>query len=118
MRLLTVTRGCNCVICTIASRKSRPTRSIWSTVSLVVRPGNEAQRLKTKTAAAIILSPMIVNATVQWKCREKDGGAVIRRKYRPPRPKGREGRLFPPEQSWKASCPVDELRAARNKILA
>jgi hypothetical protein len=59
----------------------------------------------------------MVNASGQLKCREGDGGAVIRRKYRPPRPKGREGRLFPPEQSWKASCPVDELRAARNKIL-
>jgi len=113
-----VTRGCNCVICTIASRKSRPTRSIWSTVSLVVRPGSEAQRLKTKTPAAIVLSPIIVNASVQLKCREEDGGTVNRRKYRPPRPKGREGRLFPPEQSWKTSRPVDELGVPRNKILA
>jgi hypothetical protein len=60
----------------------------------------------------------MVNASGQLKCREGDGGAVIRRKYRPPRPKGREGRLFPPEQSWKASCPVDELGAGRNTILA
>jgi hypothetical protein len=35
----------------------------------------------------------------------------------PHAPKGREGRLFPPEQSWKTSRPVDELGAARNKIL-
>jgi hypothetical protein len=40
------------------------------------------------------------------------------KKYRPPRPSGREGRLFPPEQSWKTSRPVDELGVARNKILA
>src|SRR5438309_11855540 len=113
-----VTRGCNCATCTIAWRKSRPTRSIWSTVSLVVRPGNEAQRLKTKTPAAIVLSAIIVNASVQLKCREKDGGTVIRGKYRPPRPKGREGRLVPPDQSWKTSRPVDELGVARNKILA
>ena len=83
-----------------------------------MRPGSEAQRLKTKTPAAIVLSPIIVNASVQLKCREEDGGTVNRRKYRPPRPKGREGRLFPPEQSWKTSRPVDELGVARNKILA
>src|SRR5207237_1501010 len=113
-----VTRGCNCAIVTIASLNSVPIRSIWATVSLVVRPGKEAQRLKTKTPAAIALRPIIVHASVQLKCRKKDGGTVIRRKYRPPRPKGREGRLFPPEQSWKTSRPVDDLGVARNKILA
>jgi hypothetical protein len=59
-----------------------------------------------------------VKARGQLKRREEDGGAVIRRRYRPPRPKGREGRLFPPEQSWKTSRPVDELGVPRNKILA
>src|SRR5437899_4917194 len=91
-----VTRGCNCVICTIASRKSRPSRSIWSTVSLVVRPGSEAQRLKTKTPAAIVLSPIIVNASVQLKCREEDGGTVNRRKVPPPTPERTRRAAVPP----------------------
>src|SRR6266566_9053188 len=40
-----------------------------------------------------------------------------RKKVPPPTPDGREGRLFPPEQSWKTSRLVNELTAGGNKIL-
>src|SRR6266705_2661776 len=40
-----------------------------------------------------------------------------RKKLPPPTPDGREGRLFPPEQSWKTSRLVNELAAGSNKIL-
>jgi len=40
-----------------------------------------------------------------------------RKKLPPPTPDGREGRLFPPEQSWKTSRLLNELTADRNKIL-
>jgi len=39
------------------------------------------------------------------------------KKVPPPTPDGREGRLFPPEQSWKTSVLVIELTGRRNKIL-
>ena len=35
----------------------------------------------------------------------------------PPTPDGREGRLFPPEQSWKTLRLLNELAAGGNKIL-
>src|SRR6266480_3523116 len=40
-----------------------------------------------------------------------------RKKVPPPTPDGREGRLFPPEQSWKTSTLVNELTAGGNKFL-
>ena len=39
------------------------------------------------------------------------------KKVPPPTPDGREGRLFPPEQSWKTALLVTELGFGRNKIL-
>src|SRR2546429_4181923 len=39
------------------------------------------------------------------------------KKVPPPTPEGREGRLFPPEQSWKTALLVIELTGRRNKIL-
>jgi hypothetical protein len=39
------------------------------------------------------------------------------KKVPPPTPDGREGRLFPPEQSWKTALLVIELMGRRNKIL-
>jgi len=39
------------------------------------------------------------------------------KKVPPPTPDGREGRLFPPEQSWKTPLLVIELTGRRNKIL-
>ena len=39
------------------------------------------------------------------------------KKVPPPTPDGREGRLFPPEQSWKTAMLVIELTGRRNKIL-
>src|SRR6266436_5409275 len=39
------------------------------------------------------------------------------KKVPPPTPDGREGRLFPPEQSWKTALLVIELTGHRNKIL-
>jgi len=38
-------------------------------------------------------------------------------KIPPPTPDGREGRLFPPEQSWKTSTLLNEVTVDRNKIL-
>jgi hypothetical protein len=46
--------------------------------------------------------------------------AVLRllpKKVPPPAPDGREGRLFPPEQSWKTAELVIELAIGGNKIL-
>jgi hypothetical protein len=40
-----------------------------------------------------------------------------RKKVPPPTPDGREGRLFPPEQSWKTLTLVNELTASGNKFL-
>src|SRR6266581_3407678 len=39
------------------------------------------------------------------------------KKVPPPTPDGREGRLFPPEQSWKTLTLLIELAAGSNKIL-
>jgi hypothetical protein len=39
------------------------------------------------------------------------------KKVPPPTPDGREGRLFPPEQSWKTAVLVAELGCGGNKIL-
>ena len=39
------------------------------------------------------------------------------KKVPPPTPDRREGRLFPPEQSWKTSRLLNELVDRRNKIL-
>ncbi len=39
------------------------------------------------------------------------------KKVPPPTPDGREGRLFPPEQSYKTALLVVELIDSRNKIL-
>ena len=39
------------------------------------------------------------------------------KKVPPPTPDGREGRLFPPEHSWKTALLVIELTCRRNKIL-
>jgi hypothetical protein len=46
----------------------------------------------------------------------RHSGFVIK-KVPPPTPDGREGRLFPPEQSWKTALQVIELTGRRNKIL-
>jgi hypothetical protein len=43
-------------------------------------------------------------------------GFVIK-KIPPPTPEGREGRLFPPEQSSKTAQLLNELYASGNKIL-
>jgi hypothetical protein len=43
--------------------------------------------------------------------------AVHPKKVPPPAPDGREGRLFPPEQSWKIAVVVIELGIGGNKIL-
>jgi hypothetical protein len=40
------------------------------------------------------------------------------KKVPPPTPDGREGRLFPPEQSSKAGQLLAELKGCRNKILS
>jgi len=40
----------------------------------------------------------------------------VRKKVPPPTPDGREGRLFPPEQSWKTSTLVNEVAAGGNKF--
>jgi hypothetical protein len=42
---------------------------------------------------------------------------LVIKKVPPPTPDGREGRLFPPEQSWKTALQVIELTGRRNKIL-
>jgi hypothetical protein len=42
---------------------------------------------------------------------------ITAKKVPPPTPDGREGRLFPPEQSWKTLRLVIELTAGGNKIL-
>jgi hypothetical protein len=39
------------------------------------------------------------------------------KKVPPPTPDRREGRLFPPEQSWKTSTLLNEVLAGGNKIL-
>src|SRR2546426_474628 len=39
------------------------------------------------------------------------------KKVPPPTPEGREGRLFPPEHSWKTGFVVAELTGRGNKIL-
>src|SRR5207248_9515888 len=39
------------------------------------------------------------------------------KKVPPPTPDGREGRLFPPEQSWKTLTLVNELTVGGNKFL-
>jgi hypothetical protein len=39
------------------------------------------------------------------------------KKVPPPTPDRREGRLFPPEQSWKTSTVLNELLAGGNKFL-
>jgi hypothetical protein len=44
-------------------------------------------------------------------------GRLVPKKIPPPTPEGREGRLFPPEQSSKTVELLNELLAARNKIL-
>jgi putative transcriptional regulator len=41
----------------------------------------------------------------------------IRKKVPPPTPDGREGRLFPPEHSWKTGLLLPDLVAKGNKIL-
>jgi hypothetical protein len=52
------------------------------------------------------------------KSKKKEGAVRLRKKnYRPPRPKEREGRLFPPEQSLKTLRLLNELPAGGNKIL-
>src|SRR6266487_6903406 len=42
---------------------------------------------------------------------------ITAKKVPPPTPDGREGRLFPPEQSWKTLTLVNELTAGGNKFL-
>src|SRR6266498_5477208 len=45
------------------------------------------------------------------------GSFFYSKKVPPPTPDRREGRLFPPEQSWKTSRLLNELLGRRNKIL-
>jgi hypothetical protein len=51
------------------------------------------------------------------KSKKKEAAVLRRKNYRPPHPRGREGRLFPPEQSLKTLRLVNELPAGGNKIL-
>jgi len=44
-------------------------------------------------------------------------GSELPQKSTAPTPDGREGRLFPPEQSWKTLTLVNELTASGNKFL-
>ena len=49
--------------------------------------------------------------------KNKEEGVCPPKKLPPPTPDGREGRLFPPEQSWKTLTLLIELAAGGNKIL-
>ena len=48
---------------------------------------------------------------------ERRSRSSSKKNYRPPHPRGREGRLFPPEQSQKTLRLLNELPAGGNKIL-
>jgi hypothetical protein len=54
------------------------------------------------------------NHVSSFRLRHSD---FVIKKVPPPTPDGREGRLFPPEQSWKTALQVIELTGRRNKIL-
>jgi hypothetical protein len=48
--------------------------------------------------------------------KEKEADFRLQKKVPPPTPDGREGRLFPPEQSSKALRLLNELQAGRNNF--
>jgi hypothetical protein len=61
--------------------------------------------------------PLFEHSPSKGKRKSKIEEADFRRKkLPPPTPDRREGRLFPPEQSWKTSRLLNELPADRNKF--
>ena len=61
----------------------------------------------------------MVKARGQENFRSRRGSAFMRfdKKVPPPTSEGREGRLFPPEQSSKDADEVSELPCGRNRFL-
>src|SRR5712671_2769320 len=105
-----------------AERTSLPRRSNSPVPCLTVRAGQVSRRRKTSTTTDAIMSAIKAKAIGQ---ENRDALAEIffirlrgyRKKVPPPTPDGREGRLFPPEQSWKTLTLVNELTAGGNKFL-
>jgi hypothetical protein len=60
--------------------------------------------------------PNRARASARARARRKDQ-AFVTKKLPPPTPDGREGRLFPPEQSWKTLRLLNELPANGNKFI-
>src|SRR2546430_11833220 len=92
----------------------------------MVRAGHVYRRQKTTTAAPAIINTTSANAAGQEIFAaveiERRGFSVGRflflpKKVPPPTPDGREGRLFPPEQSSKICQLLPELKRCRNKNL-
>src|ERR1700719_652272 len=109
-----------------AERKSFPRRSRSSVPSPTVRAGHVSIRQKMKTTAAMTINTTKVNATGQENrpdvsdfnigCSTFGVGCFLHpKKVPPPTPDGREGRLFPPEQSYKSAQLLPELKRCRNK---
>ena|SRR6266700_3754925 len=122
-------RGCKCATSIKADLKSLPSLSNSLVPCAAVRAGQLSRRRKTMMTTAAIMSARSVNAIghenrpdsadfdmERWKL---NVGRFLftPKKVPPPTPDGREGRLFPPEQSWKTPLLVIELTGRRNKIL-
>jgi len=58
----------------------------------------------------------IYGAAGEHEQEQEERERISLKKLPPPTPDRREGRLFPPEQSWKTSRLLNELPADRNKF--
>jgi len=126
---LIVIRGCKCAMSMKAARTSRPNFSSPAVLWAAVRAGQLstrrkiirviAARMSTTSVTAIGQANRPRTAAFEIECWTFSVGRFLFRfkKVPPPTPDGREGRLFPPEQSWKTALLVIELTGRRNKIL-
>src|SRR5205807_5310920 len=96
----------------------------------MVRAGHVSNRTKMRTTAAVTINTTNVNATGQEKRPDVSGcnigcwifdvrpwvlSSIQPQKSTAPHADGREGRLFPPEQSSKSGQLLPELKRCRNK---